>query len=83
MKSTAFGYSKRKVSDQGLLELSEVTFAATPSEFRRISAFLSKCADEIDRQGANFGHSHLQDEKDLKPWDDDAVDVIVVRRKEA
>jgi hypothetical protein len=82
MKPTAYGYPKRKVSEHGLVELSEVTLAGTPSELRRIAKFIALCADEIDRSGAGFGHSHLQDESDLKSgWDDSATDIIVVSRK--
>ena len=81
MKPAAYGYPKREVSEHGLVELSEVTLAGTPSELRRIAKFIAQCADEIDRSAAGFGHSHLQDEADLKRrWDDSATDIIVILR---
>ncbi len=81
MKPAAYGYPKRKASEHGLVELSEVTLAGTPSELRRIAKFIAHCAEEIERSGAGFGHSHLQDESDLKrDWDDSATDMIVVPR---
>jgi hypothetical protein len=81
MKSTAYGYAKRTVSENGLVELTEVTLVGTPSELRRIAAFIALGADAIEKHGAKFGHEHLQDQADLKPrWDDSAVDLIVVAR---
>jgi hypothetical protein len=81
MKPTAFGYSRKTVNEHGLHELSEVTVVATPSELRRIAAFLCSSADEMEKLGPKFGHNHLQDERDLKRnWDDSAIDVIVTPR---
>jgi hypothetical protein len=79
MSVNIYGRSKKKVSTDGLLALSEVTFACSPAELRRVSAFIAKCADAIEKHGNKFGHSHLSDEKDLSPWNVDSVDVIVVR----
>lgn len=84
MKPAAYGYPKRKVSEHGLVELSEVTLTGTPAELRRIAQFIASCAESIDREGVGYGHSHLQDETDLKQsWDDSATDVIVVPRDSA
>ena len=79
MNAKAFGRSKKKVSKDGLLAMSEVTFACSPDELRRIAKFIAKSADEIEKQGDKFGHRHLRDEKDLAQWGADSVDIIVVR----
>lgn len=81
MKLIAFGYSKKIVNEDGLHQLSEITFVATPSELRRIATFLCSSADEMEKCGPKFGHNHLQDEEDLKSsWDETATDVIVLSR---
>ena len=78
MKTTVFGYAKDR-DEATLLQLGEVSFVSSPVELRRIAAFLMKAAEEMEQHGARFGHSHLRDEIDLKPWSDDGVDVIVAR----
>jgi hypothetical protein len=78
MKTTAFGYAKNR-DEETPLHLSEVSFVSPPAELRRIAAFLVKAAKEMEQHGAGFGHSHLRDEVDLKPWADEALDVIVAR----
>lgn len=41
--------------------LFEVTLSATADELRRLSEFLSRCADEMERMGDTFDHIHLAD----------------------
>ncbi len=79
MKAKAFGYAKKQISDEGLLALSEVSFVGSPAELRRIAAFLVKSAEDIEKYGENFSHNHLRHEKDLRPWNNESVDVIVAR----
>jgi hypothetical protein len=79
MKVRAFGYAREQLSKEGLLEMREVAFVGSPTELKRIAAFLVKSADEIEQRGAKFSHNHLQDEDDLRPWFDEGVDVIVAR----
>jgi len=79
MKAKAFGYAKKRLSEEGLLAMSEVSFVASPAELKRIAAFLVKCAEDMERHGPKFGHNHLSAEKDLHPWSKDSVDVIVAR----
>lgn len=71
-----YGRARRKRRD-GLLALSEVSFACGPEELRRVAQFLEKSAGDLEKHGADFGHAHLQFEKDLRPWDKMASDVIV------
>jgi hypothetical protein len=80
MKARAFGHSKEETPKEGPIELSEVTLIGSPDELRRIASFIQKSADEIEKHGDKFGHNHLQDEEDLKPWFYQGVDVIVARR---
>jgi hypothetical protein len=58
-----YGYS-----DQGLpieeivsLELAEITVNATPGELRKMAAFFSSAADNMERMGAQYSHEHLAD----------------------
>jgi len=41
--------------------LSELILAATESELRIISKFLTHCADEMKRMGETYDHIHLSD----------------------
>ena len=79
MKAKAFGYAKKRLSKDGLLAMKEVSFVASPTELRRIAAFLVKSAEELEKHGSKFGHNHLSAEKDLHPWSDESIDVIVLR----
>ena len=58
-----YGHSDREASPDEVTinELAEVNLVATPAELRRIAAFLSACADNIETMGANYGHEHLSD----------------------
>lgn len=80
MKATAYGYSRREVTDSGLIELSEVSFCAQPSELRTIAAFFVHCADMMD-SNVEFGHEHLRDQPCICDWDSAASDVIIVQRR--
>lgn len=42
-------------------ELTEITLVATSSELRRIAAFLSACATNMDFMGTKYSHEHLAD----------------------
>jgi hypothetical protein len=75
MNLKAYGRGK-VISEDGLFQLTEVSFAGTPWELRRVATFLMETAAIKEQVGANFGHRHLQDEKDLKPWDRECADVI-------
>jgi hypothetical protein len=79
MKTKVFGRSKKKVSKDGLMEMSEVTFVGSPADLRMIAAFLTRSAEEIEKHGKSFGHNHLRDEKAFASWPDDGVDVIVTQ----
>lgn len=57
-------------------ELAEITFAATPTELRRMAEFLAFCADEMERMGTDYGHLHLSD---YMPDFDDSLQFVVTR----
>jgi hypothetical protein len=63
-----FGRITRHCSADGLVELSEVTFVASPEALREIAVFLHKAADQMEQTGERFGHSHIQDE--VEGWAD-------------
>jgi hypothetical protein len=75
MKLNAYGRGK-VISEDGLFQLTEVSFAGTPDELRRVARFLVETAAIKEKVGAKFGHRHLQDEKTLQPWNRECVDVI-------
>jgi len=79
MTTKAFGRAKKKASKDGLLEMSEITFVGSPADLRKIAAFIVKSAAELERHGKEFGHNHLRDERDLGPWTDEGVDVIITQ----
>jgi hypothetical protein len=73
-----FGRIARHCSEDGLVELSETTFVASPDVLRKIAAFLSRAADQMEQRGERFNHSHIQDE--VEGWGDhepEWADVIV------
>ena len=55
-------------SDQGLpieeithVDLAEITLMATPTEARKLAAFLLHASSEMERMGAFYSHLHLAD----------------------
>jgi hypothetical protein len=55
----AYGYSTAVVNEYGLHELSEVSFALSAQDLRRVAAFLTTCADEIESGSWRSSHRHL------------------------
>jgi len=58
-----FGY-KDEGRDQADIrpdELVEITLQASPTELRKIAAFLNACADGMETRGRNWEHEHLAD----------------------
>ena len=56
-----FGYVQTHHEPEGLVELSEVTFQASPEVLREVAAFMFQAAKEMEQQGPRFSHSHIQD----------------------
>ena len=74
-----YGYKVDEQSnDAQPLRLSEVTFQFSPADLRRIAAFLSACADEIESGILVDGHRHLRDVDRQWPEAHPDSDVIVV-----
>lgn len=72
-----YGYpAGAPLNEEGLVELTEVSFQADAGTIRRIAKFLLKQADEMDATSNGFCHAHAQDEDRL--WPEDWPDVIVV-----
>lgn len=72
----AFGHRRNQPDgDDRPIELSEVTFVASPAALRRIAQHLHEAAAALERHGPAFGHAHLQDAWD--GWTSADVDVIV------
>ena len=53
-----YGYTENP--EQSPMELSEVTVAADANLLRQLSAFLSKCADEIEKSNGQWEHEHFE-----------------------
>ena len=58
-----YGYADEglPLENIGPSALTEVTLCATPSELRKMAAFLEACANEMERMGATYDHVHLSD----------------------
>jgi len=62
-----YGYSTGVALDQyGLMELREVTFAASPEVLRQISRFLELAADKMERGEFDEGREHI--DRVLPAW---------------
>lgn len=79
METRIFGTRKGGDDSSAWGELSQVTVASNPADLRRLAAFLTQCANDIEQRGTGFGHTHLRDEPDLRPWNGAIADVIVTR----
>lgn len=58
------------------IELVEIALEVSPSELRKIAAFLSNAADDMERMGADFDHEHLSD---YQPGFEGSPHVVVFR----
>jgi hypothetical protein len=56
-----YGYKRKTVSDEGLLEMREITFCCAPEDLRAVGMFLLRSAREIKKAGRKFGHNHFRD----------------------
>ena len=70
-----FGYKNKVVNEHELLEMSEITFQASPEVLKAIAKFLNDSADKILENKEIYDHSHLQDE--WMNWKEEYQDVIV------
>ena len=61
------------------MELSEVTIAADSELLRQLSAFLAKCADEIESSNGRWEHEHF----DSKQTDKDSLPSLIVYNSNA
>ena len=52
--------SENKYEEKPVEKLAEVSFRGTPSELRRVAAFLEDCAKRMELH-PGFDHAHLQD----------------------
>lgn len=68
-----YGYTK---NDEQLLDLSEITFKADPSELRSLAKFILDCANEIenDTEG-KWEHSHIEDR--VTDWNPASPSIII------
>ncbi len=55
-----YGYKKRIVNSNKLLELEEVSFQATPEELERVAQFILATAGIMRQYGEKFGHEHFK-----------------------
>ena len=73
-----FGYAKKKLSPQGLLEMREVTFIGSAASIREVARFLLVAADEMEKNGAQFSHMHIGEQ--CSHWLEKWPDIVVSRR---
>jgi hypothetical protein len=70
-----FGHKTNEIESDA--RLSELILAATETELRMISKFLTHCADEMGRMGVAYDHIHLSD---WEPQFKDSPHFVVVRK---
>lgn len=58
-----YGYTVEEAQTKGVIPstLAEVTLVASPAELRRIAAFLSSAAANMEKMGRTYSHEHLSD----------------------
>ncbi|QWP78130.1 hypothetical protein J5226_06965 [Lysobacter sp. K5869] len=66
------GYGNEEIQHRAL---AEITLIASPAELRRIAAFLTDAAAEMERMGPIYDHEHLCDRQ---PGFDDSPQIVVV-----
>ena len=74
-----YGYSKLKVTADGLIEMREVSIQTGPDNLRRIAQFINQCAELMEKHGEKFGHEHLKDHYVI--LDDNFPDIIVAKSR--
>jgi hypothetical protein len=72
-----YGYGRTVIDpEHGLLEMREISFDLSPSDLRRVAAFLWHFADRIETGDWRSDHAHI-DEHDRR-WRHDHPDLDVV-----
>jgi hypothetical protein len=77
-----FGYTDEGLPPERVAPaaLAEITLCATPDELRKMAAFLSSCAAEMERMGPVYDHVHLSDR--LKEFESSPHFVVASLRSE-
>jgi hypothetical protein len=74
-----FGYQNRQANDDGLLEMTEITFQGHPEQLRLIADFLRNAADYIEANPGKFDHNHISFNNPR--WDDDYPEIVVAEEE--
>jgi hypothetical protein len=72
-----YGYKNRVISEEGLLELQEITFVESAEDLRVIAAFLLRKAKQMEEGTFRLSHEHLSSE--VRGWniENGKTDIIV------
>ena len=70
-----FGYKKKEINDQGLLELDEVTFQGKPEQLRCIAKHLLETAYSIEANPGKFDHDHISFNN--PDWKDEYPEIVI------
>lgn len=77
-----YGYAKNGEIDGQLLDLSEVTLIADPSEMRSVARFILDCANEIDKDiDGKWAHAHIEDR--ITGWPEGSPSIVVFKANKA
>ena len=74
-----YGYGMNQLNEFGLLEMKEITFAASPKVLRQIAFFLSEMAQKMEAGNfSNSSHVHIGDV--IRNWNElfPQKDIIVM-----
>ena len=71
-----FGYKKTDTEIDGLMEMSDISFSASPETLRAIANFINEAANDLQDMGNEFGHVHLMDE--WPDWQEGEPDIQIL-----
>ena len=74
-----FGYKEKIINKHELLQMSEVTFQASPETLRAIAKFFLDSAEYLEKHD-DFDHAHLQD--DWSGWQEHYPDIVIAKQDE-
>ena len=73
------GYKRKDTGVEGLIEMESIAIVADAQKLKALASFLHSAAEEMEKMGSDFDHTHLMDK--WSDWDASFPDVQVVSAK--
>lgn len=78
-----YGYQKSKISDEGLLEMKEISFAVNADALEKVAKFLAEAANDM-RSGKIRPGGHVHIDRVMRDWEKVlGADIIVCAPEKA